>query len=201
MKIIVISGSSRADSQSLKIANWLNRHLQKLEVEAEIVDLKKIDLPLRHDDIWKDISDVPAAKELREKLEAADGFVVISPEWHGMAAPALKNMFLYVQKTMAHKPALLTTVSATRYGGSYPLAELLIGSYKNSYLNYIPEHLMVREVNDMFNSDDLSEGSIDDQYIKHRAVHSLKLLIAYAEALHAVRKSGVPDYKLYPNGM
>ncbi len=49
----------------------------------------------------------PAAILLREKLETADGFVVVSPEWNGMAAPALKNMFVYVRKTMAHKPATL----------------------------------------------------------------------------------------------
>ena len=139
MNIVLISGSSRASSQSLKITNWLAAQLRKLNIETDSIDLQKVELPLRHEDIWQDIANVPAAIELREKLESADGFVIVSPEWHGMAAPALKNMFLYVQKTMAHKPALLTTVSATPYGGSYPLAELLIGSYKNSYLNYIPE--------------------------------------------------------------
>ena len=53
----------------------------------------------------------------------------------------------------------------------------------------------------MFNSGEISEGAAGDQYMKTRAVHSLKLLIAYAEALRSVRQSGAPDYKTYPNGM
>lgn len=102
MNIVLISGSSRKDSQSLKITNWLERQLNTLKIDTEIIDLQKLELPLRHVDIWQDISEVPAAKELRKVLDAADGYVVVSPEWHGMASPALKNMFLYVQKTMAH---------------------------------------------------------------------------------------------------
>ncbi len=30
-----------------------------------------------------------------KRLQAADGFVVVSPEWHGMVPAGLKNFFLY----------------------------------------------------------------------------------------------------------
>jgi NAD(P)H-dependent FMN reductase len=200
MKLVLISGSSRKDSQSLKITTWLDRQLKKLDIETEVVDLQQLALPVQHEEIWDEITSLPAAVELRETLESADGFVVVSPEWHGMASPALKNMFLYVNKTMAHKPALLTTVSAAR-GGAYPIAELRISSYKNSYLTYIPEQLVIRDVNDIFNSDEINEDENADQYMKKRAIHSLKLLVEYAKALQSVRQSGVPDYKTYPNGM
>ena len=200
MKLVLISGSSRKDSQSLKITTWLDRQLKKLDIETEVVDLQQLALPVQHEEIWDEITSLPAAVELRETLESADGFVVVSPEWHGMASPALKNMFLYVNKTMAHKPALLTTVSAAR-GGAYPIAELRISSYKNSYLTYIPEQLVIRDVNGIFNSDEINEDENADQYMKKRAIHSLKLLVEYAKALQSVRQSGVPDYKTYPNGM
>lgn len=200
MKIIVISGSSRTDSQSLKIAEWLNRQIQKLNVQTELIDLQKINLPIQHEDIWKDIDETSDAKELRGSLEGADGYVVVSPEWHGMASPALKSMFLYVQHTMAHKPALLTTVSAVR-GGAYPIAELRMSSYKNSFINYIPDNLIIRGVNDMFNSDDIKVGEKDDQYMKQRAVYSLKVLIEYTKALQGIRDSDALDYKTYATGM
>ena len=200
MKIVLISGRSRADSQSLKITQWLQNQLKKQDIETEVVDLQKYALPLVHEDIWQDVAENKAAVALRSEFDLADGFVVVSPEWHGMAAPALKNMFVYVNKTMAHKPALLATVSAVP-GGSYPIAELRMSSYKNSYLNYIPEQLVIRDVNGIFNSDEIDEDENPDQYMKKRAIHSLKLLVEYAKALQSVRQSGVPDYKTYPNGM
>ena len=200
MKIVLISGSSRADSQSLKITQWLQNQLKKQDIETEVVDLQKYALPLVHEDIWQDVAENKAAVALRSEFDSADGFVVVSPEWHGMAAPALKNMFVYVNKTMAHKPALLATVSAVP-GGSYPIAELRMSSYKNSYLNYIPEQLVIRDVNGIFNSDEINEDENADQYMKKRAIHSLKLLVEHAKALQSVRQSGVPDYKTYPNGM
>ena len=200
MKIVLISGSSRADSQSLKITQWLQNQLKKQDIETEVVDLQKYALPLVHEDIWQDVAENKAAVALRSEFDSADGFVVVSPEWHGMAAPALKNMFVYVNKTMAHKPALLATVSAVP-GGSYPIAELRMSSYKNSYLNYIPEQLVIRDVNGIFNSDEIDEDENPDQYMKKRAVHSLKLLVEYSKALQLVRQSGAPDYKTYPNGM
>jgi len=55
-----------------------------------------------------------------------------------MAPAGLKNFFLYAGNTaLAHKPAYLVGISASR-GGSYPIAELRMSSYKNSYLCYIP---------------------------------------------------------------
>lgn len=200
MKIVLISGSSRADSQSLKITQWLEKQLKKQDIATEVVDLQKYALPLVHEDIWQDVAENKAAVALRAEFDLADGFVIVSPEWHGMAAPALKNMFVYVNKTMAHKPALLATVSAVP-GGSYPIAELRMSSYKNSYLTYIPEQLVIRDVNGIFNSDEINEDENADQYMKKRAIHSLGLLIEYAKALQFVRQSGAPDYKTYPNGM
>ena len=200
MKISLISGSSRKDSQSLKITQWLDNHLKEMEVVTEIVDLQKLELPIRHEDIWEDVGKASDAKSLRVSLESADGYVVVSPEWHGMASPALKNMFLYVQHTMAHKPALLTTVSAVR-GGAYPVAELRMSSYKNTFINYIPDNLIIRGVNDMFNSNSVTEGEKDDQYMKQRAVYSLKVLIEYTNALQNVRASDALDYKTYATGM
>ena len=200
MKIVLISGSSRANSESLKVTKWLEHHLNERQVETEIVDLHTTVLPLQHEDIWSDIHDNPTAVSLRKTLDAADGFVVVTAEWNGMVPPALKNLFVYVKHSMANKPAYLVSVSAYR-GGNYPIAELRMNSAKNSFVNYIPEHLVVRGAGDLMNDFDLKTGSDDDQYIKARAEYGLNILIEYTKALSQVRESGVLDYETYTNGM
>lgn len=199
MKIVVISGSSRGGANSLKVANWYVQELEAKGIEVELLDLRHTELPLNHEDIWSDIANLPEAKQVRTALESADGYVVVSPEWNGMAAPALKNLFIYVEKTMADKPALLTSVSATQYGGSFPIGELHMTSAKNTRVVYIPEYIVVRDADNMFN--DVQPANKNDEYIRKRAQYALGVLMAYAEALQQVRASGVADYKTYPNGM
>lgn len=199
MKIVVISGSSRGGANSLKVAKWLEKELQDKAVSTELINLQQVSLPLMHDDIWDDIANLSEANRVREILKSADGYVIVSPEWNGMAAPALKNLFVYVEKTMADKPALLTAVSATKYGGSFPIAELHMTSAKNTRIAYIPEYLVVRDADNMFNEAEAFDDN--DTYIRKRAQYALGVLISYTEALRHVRESGVADYKTYPNGM
>lgn len=199
MKIVVISGSSRGGANSLKVAHWYVQQLEMKGVDAELLNLQQTELPLNHEDIWSDIDNLPEAKRVRSMLESADGYIIVSPEWNGMAAPALKNLFIYVKKTMADKPALLTSVSATQFGGDFPIAELHMSSAKNTRVVYIPEYIVVRDADNMFN--DAEPESRNDEYIRKRAQYAVGVLMAYVEALQQVRISNVADYKTYPNGM
>ena len=137
--------------------------------------------------------------DVRRWMQAADGFVVTSPEWHGMVPAGLKNFFLYCSpKEVGHKPALITAVSAMR-GGAYPVQELRISSYKNSMICYIPEHLIIRQAASIFQGE--TPSGKDDEYLRGRADHALRVLIAYTKAFKPMRESGVVFDKKYPNGM
>jgi NAD(P)H-dependent FMN reductase len=184
----------------LKVAKWLDVVLKNKEIDSYVISLHELSLPLVHEDIWSDLQNDENGIKLRQVLGQADGFVVISPEWSGMANPALKNMFLYVNEEMAHKPALLVGVSNSR-GGAYPVAELRMSSYKNTHINYIPEHLIVRDVAGVMNDPKIDSGDKSDQYIKARAVYALDVLVEYTKAGIEVRNSGVIDHKTYPHGM
>ena len=92
LKIAILSGSSRPDSQSGKVATYLKQQLQQRGEQACVLDLAVTPLPL-----W------PAGPAehwpaMQVKLAEADALVVIAPEWHGMACPAVKNFFLYASK-------------------------------------------------------------------------------------------------------
>ena len=116
-----------------------------------------------------------------------------------MVPSVLKNFFLlYTAQQFAHKPALIVTVSAG-IGGSYPVNELRISSYKNSRLCYLPEHLIVREVGTIFNGkEDDNKGT--EEYISKRADACLDILLAYSDALKGAREV-MPDMSDFPNGM
>ena len=200
MKIAIIVGSHRAESESTKVGKYLEALIKTNhpEVETALVDLRLNPLPLWSEDMWSDENN--DTKETWEKvsgpLKDCDAFVVISPEWGGMASSGLKNLFLYAggSDLFAFKPAYLVTVSSGR-GGAYPVAELRMSSYKNTFINYLPEHLIVRDCENVFNAPN------DNEYLHDRAVYGLGVLVEFGKAFKEVRDSGVIDLENYPYGM
>ncbi len=204
MKISIISGSHRRDSQSEKVARFIRQTLEQQSICAEtwLFSLAGNPLPLWDESIWDaDPEWERRLAPLSAELAASDAFVVIAPEWHGQVPSGLKNFFLMWGKgELAHKPALIVTVSSAD-GGAYPVAELRMSSYKNNRICYIPEQVIVRNVESVLNDDPAENDADADRYFRERITFALRILREYGLALGQVRGSGVADLALFKNGM
>ena len=203
MKIAIISGSHRKNSQSFKVAKHIQKTLEAgICEETWLYSLEGNPLPLWDEGVWDGEQKwLDILTPLRDELSSCDALVVITPEWHGQVPAGLKNFFLLFGKNeLAHKPALIVSVSAGA-GGAYPVAELRMSSYKNSRLCYIPEHVIIRDVESVLNESPDDNDPRSDSYIKERLEWSLKILKEYATALSAVRASGVTETDKFGNGM
>jgi hypothetical protein len=101
---------------------------------------------------------------------------------------------------LAHKPALIVAVS-TSDGGSYPIAELRMSSYKNSRICYLPEHLIIRRVEKVFNDDPAQNDLRSQGYLQNRLTYCLDMLQEYALAFRQIRASGKTSLETYATGM
>ncbi len=204
MKITIISGSHRQNSQSEKVGRFIERTLRENALcdETWLFSLKGNPLPLWDEGIWDgDPEWQQRLAPISAQLAESDGFVVISPEWHGQVPSGLKNFFLMWGKgELAHKPALIVTVSSAD-GGAYPVAELRMSSYKNNRLCYIPEQVIVRNVETVLNDDPAQNNADADRYFRERITWSLGILREYALALRGVRDSGAATLDTFKNGM
>ena len=204
MKISIISGSHRKASQSEKVARFIQHALeeQKLCDETWLFRLAGNPLPLWDETIWEGNPDWKERLDpLSEKLASSHGFVVIAPEWHGQVPSGLKNFFLmWSRGELAHKPALIVTVSSAD-GGAYPVAELRMSSYKNNRICYIPEHVIVRNVESVLNDDPKDNNPDADAYFRKRISYALGILREYALAMERIRASGATDLSVFKNGM
>ncbi|MEO9946076.1 NAD(P)H-dependent oxidoreductase [Paraglaciecola sp.] len=202
MKIGIICGSQRANSQTSKVGNYIEAKLNAAGVSSYLIDLGVEPLPSFEDSFWYEKNGTLQAKwqPVADELKSCDGFVVVTPDWHGMVPSCLKNLFLFASAAeMANKPGLIVAVSST-VGGYLPVAELRISSYKNNRICWIPDHIIIRNVKTCLNDTEQAEGK-DDMYIRARLQHSLSLLTEYARALDMVRLSKVADYDTYQYGM
>ncbi len=199
MKISIISASHRPNSQSKKVATFLKNNL--LNINSELVpfflDLAESALPLWSTEKkngkgiwgkpWKSISD---------NFDKSDGFILVVPEYGGMATPAAKNLFLLCGNgEFAHKPGLIVSVSSGN-GGAYPIAELRSSSYKNTHIMWIPENIIIRNVEE-FNPS--SHGKNIPPWLDNRIDYVLNLFLAYVLNMKPLRDK--INRKDFGNGM
>jgi NAD(P)H-dependent FMN reductase len=201
LKITILNGSSRKSSQSGKVARYIEERLRgQAGLSTYHLSLENNPLPMWDESIW---DDAPMWTKvwgpIQAELQSSDAFIFVVPEWSGMVPPQVKNFFLLcTHQELGHKPALIVTISSSR-GGSYPVNELRTSSYKNTRLLYIPEHIIVRDVEKMFNGS--TPESEDDKYLRMRLDYCLTLLQAYGRSMKELRATGVIDHKTFPNGM
>jgi NAD(P)H-dependent FMN reductase len=197
LNFVLVAGSSRNNSQSGKVARFMRQRLIDLghssAEQCTVIDLGQAPLPL-----WPS-TDTGPWPEYAAQLQAADALVIVAPEWNGMACPAIKNFFIYASKSeLGHKPGLLVGVSAG-LGGASPISELRASSYKNCRLCYIPEHLIVRHVEQHLNQPDAIE--VEDQRLRARIDYALDVLQKYSAALKPVRACIDLQLPEFANGM
>ena len=202
MQIAIVVGSHRKESQSSRVGAYIASDLARIDPSATVdtIDLAGNPLPLWDESVWQGDSALSALwKPYRDRMRRADGFVIIAPEWAGMVPPGLKNLLLFAgPKEVGHKPAMIVAVSASR-GGSYPVNELRTSGYKNSRLVYIPEHVLIHDVNDMLSG--ATPAGDRDAWLRRRIEFAERILLEYAKALAPIRGSGLTENAEFPYGM
>ena len=204
MKIGIISGSHRNPSQSEKVARYIEAELERdfEDIEPWLFTLADNPLPLWDQSLWEDNDEWnQRLAPIKQQLSDSDGFIIVSPEWHGQVPSGLKNFFLLFNRfQVGHKPALIVTVS-NGDGGAYPVAELRMSSYKNNRICYIPEHLILRNVESLLNEKEEDNNESADSYFRERITWALGLLRGYATALRSMRESTEIHHDKFGNGM
>ena len=195
MNICIISGSTRQQSASLNVSKYIKGEIEKLEqgVEVDIFDLAELNLPM-----WEESTDVSQLSAQKARLQQADSFVFVVPEWHGMVPPAVKNLFFLFSGVFRHKPAYLVGVSSGT-GGRYPLPEMRMSTYKNSFINYIPVNAVIDRVNKVISEQ--GEYIAETEFVRNRLDEGVNLLVEYSKAFNMIRQSEIVQEKRFPNGV
>lgn len=200
MKYIIVSGSTRKDSNSLKTSLYIKDLLASINQlsEVEIIDLSIANIPQWDESFWTEgnsWSDI--WNYYSQILHSCNALIIVTPEWGGMVPPELKNIFLLATNSeLAHKPALIISISSGTNGGSYPVAELRMSSYKNTKICYLPEHVIIKNVSQFLTN--------EHQYqleVHNRIQHSLNTLKLYAQQFKSIREQIGDDIKLFKYGM
>lgn len=134
MNILVIIGSTRANRNAERVKIWLDAQLtQRDGATYDIVDLRDINLPF-YDEIDSvggmnyDEYRHPEAAAWGKRVEAADGFMFVTPEYNHAPPATIKNAIDYAWKGWNYKPMSIVSYSAGSIAGARAAEQLRLMS-------------------------------------------------------------------------
>lgn len=108
LHLAVIVGSNREGRFGGTVARWLTDQLgQRTDFSVDVIDLAEVDLPA-----VLPASTTPNVRAYAERIDAADAFVVVTPEYNHAYPAVLKQAIDIVHAPWQRKP-----VAFVSYGG------------------------------------------------------------------------------------
>jgi NAD(P)H-dependent FMN reductase len=149
LKIPMLLGTNRKDRNSEHVANWLFEVVSKREdIGTRLFDARQFDFPT--DNYGPEIKDL--FPDWRDSVTAADGLIVITPEYNHGYPGVLKSILDVLLKEYIHKTVGLVGVSAGPWGGTRVIQAL------------VP---MVRELGLAVTFTDLNFAQVQNQFDEH----------------------------------
>ncbi|HBY88580.1 MAG TPA: NADPH-dependent oxidoreductase [Colwellia sp.] len=210
MNLLIVSASQRTESQSAKVAEYLTNNSTQFS-KVRHIELCKQRLPLWDGEESSKQNDDSDWLAINSQFQTMDALILVTPEWGGTASPLLKNLLMMADATdIGHKPVLLVSV-VNGISGAYPIAELRMNAFSNNKLVAIPDHLIIRNVDEILNTVNESTHRDEDvitrrdNSIRHRIGYSLHTLLHYSQAMKSLREtlqvSTYDNEHLYQYGM
>jgi NAD(P)H-dependent FMN reductase len=161
--IEILAGSNRTGSNSLRIAHLLLAAYQELGVEAALLNLQELPSGLLAPGAY---AVKPEAFEpFQERMLAAEGLHVVTPEYNG-SFPGVLKLFIDMLKfpeSFEAKPVAYVGVASGQWGGLRAVEQLqLIFGYRNAH-SY-PRRVFIAGVHDKFTA----EGAFNDPELLRR---------------------------------
>jgi NAD(P)H-dependent FMN reductase len=132
MRIEIISGSSRQNSITRRVAMALEKRLKdNTEHTIGLIDMKDHDSPPLQT-VFTSVKQTPEQyKPLAERIFNADAFILVSPEYNGSYTPAMKNLLDHFPKQY-RKVFGIATASSGALGGiraALQMQQLIFGLF------------------------------------------------------------------------
>lgn len=177
--ISIISASVRTGRKSDRVALFLQRYINENKLaNAEIVDLNDYQFPVFHERLKFQQNPLPAAVEFAQKINLADGVIIVTPEYNGGIPAALKNVVDLLIEEWQKKPVAIATVSAGPFAGSQVTISLQFSLWKMKAIT-VPALFPTPNVDKTYDEDG---NPTEKEATEKRAAGFVKELLWFVEA-------------------
>ena len=156
LTVLVFSASLRAGSINSRLASLAATVLERLGAAVDLASMHEFDAPSYDGDV-EAADGLPAgAQELRARLESANAFVIVSPEYNASMPGVLKNAIDWVSRARPQP-------FKERHGMVMSASPSMVGGNRGLWALRVPlEHLGARIYPDMFSLAQAHDAFADD---------------------------------------
>ncbi len=150
MKIAIISASVRTGRNSHRVALFFKNFIETNNfASVEILDLQEYQFPIFEERLKFQKDPSPAAVEFANKIQTADGIIIVTPEYNGGYPASLKNVTDLLGEEWKRKPVAISTVSAGGFAGMQVITSLQFSLWKLQAWT-VPAMFPVPKVNESY---------------------------------------------------
>jgi NAD(P)H-dependent FMN reductase len=131
MRIAIISASVRTGRKSHRIALFFKNYIEQNKLaEVDLLDLLEYNFPVFEERLrlLKDPS--KQVLDFAAKIVAADGVIIVTPEYNGGYPASLKNAIDLLYAEWKRKPVAIATASDGQFGGTQVMTSLSFTLWK-----------------------------------------------------------------------
>lgn len=149
-RIVILSASVRQGRASHRVALYLEQYLTgTADIELDLIDLNSYSFPVFEERLKFQQDPSPSVREFAHRMAAADGIIIVTPEYNGGYPASLKNVIDLLVDEWKRKPVAVCTVSGGAFGGAQVITSLLFTLWKIKAW-VVNAHLPVPKVEDAF---------------------------------------------------
>ena len=126
-KLMIIVGSVRPGRVGLPIAEWVRGEAEKTgKFDIDFVDLKELALPFMDEPVHPKLQQYsqPHTIAWSKRVDGADAFIFVTPEYNYSFSPALKNALDFLNKEWWRKPLGFVSYGGVS-GGTRGVADIM----------------------------------------------------------------------------
>lgn len=174
----IIAGTDRPDSNTLKIAKYVQSLYLSLGEKVEIIDLRIAKEHLHADLQYGKHSD--GMKPYLDKIVESDGLIVVCPEYNGSMPGVLKYFIDHLKfpESFEYRPVCFVGIGSGAFGGLRPVEHLQqVFGYRNAFI--FPERVFVMNAFKVINA----ENEVTDPLLKELFLRQAQGFQKFSKAL------------------
>ncbi|MBB5439088.1 NAD(P)H-dependent FMN reductase [Pedobacter sp. AK017] len=129
--IAILSASVRKGRNSHRTALYFKKFIESENLASvEILDLQEYDFPIFEERLRFFENPTTEMLDFAAKIKAADGVLIVTPEYNGGYPASLKNVVDLLYDEWRKKPVAICTNSAGPFGGAQVMASIQFSLWK-----------------------------------------------------------------------
>lgn len=181
LKVLVFAASNRTGSLNQKLATLVADHAKTRQVEVDFAAFSDFDVP-GYDGDAETGGGIPAgAQAFRDRLAAADAFIIATPEYNASMPGVLKNLIDWTSRFRPQpfdgKHGLLLSASPSMAGGNRGLWALRI-PFEHMGARIFPDMFSLAMAHKAFTG----QGTLTDAALQGRLEKTVEAFLDLVEA-------------------